>query len=494
MINVAQITASAIGLEFGVSKCATLHVHRGVLESSDAEPVDTLLGMALPTLQEDNMYKYLKFLESAALPHGEIKSKLREDYGKRLDAIFKSGLTAGYLAKAVNTYAMPLLTYSFGIINWRPVELEQLDILLRKKLTKKGWHHPRAYRERVHLVRAEGGGGFQSVVDLHERSLIQINKYIEGHQDHIAIALLKQYHHEKAKYSVSSDAAKYLAKIGMEESATKEQIRQGYQRHREETIRKKPLHGQFWLMLQDAELDRGLSFAWLRSSALRPATESIVMAIQDQAIPTRNLQEIFNRGTGVSTKTSCRMCGRDKETVFHLIGACTACAGSHYINRHNRLAKYLHWTLCRKYGASDISNKYTSHQLTNVVYSAETDVSIYWEVPIPTAAPVGANRPDIIIKGKDEAFLVDVSVPLDRNIRRKSVEKIQKYQGLKREMEQMWQVRAKIVPVIVGALGGLTPSTADFVRELDAGASVSILQKEALLGTVDIIRSITQMK
>eukprot|EP00117_Sycon_ciliatum_P026712 scpid49074/ scgid21864/ len=113
---------------------------------------------------------------------------------------------------------------------------------------------------------------------------------------------------------------------------------------------------------------------------------------------------------------------------------------------------------------------------------------------LPTAAPVGANRPDIIIKGKDEAFLVDVSVPLDRNIRRKSVEKIQKYQGLKREVEQMWQVRAKIVPVIVGALGGLTPSTADFVRELDAGASVSILQKEALLGTVDIIRSITQMK
>ena len=143
---------------------------------------------------------------------------------------------------------------------------------------------------------------------------------------------------------------------------------------------------------------------------------------------------------------------------------------------------------------NNISNKYTSHQLTNVVYSAETDVSIYWEVPIPTAAPVGANRPDIIIKGKDEAFLVDVSVPLDRNIRRKSVEKIQKYQGLKREVEQMWQVRAKIVPVIVGALGGLTPSTADFVRELDAGASVSILQKEALLGTVDIIRPITQMK
>ena len=114
-------------------------------------------------------------------------------------------------------------------------------------------------------------------------------------------------------------------------------------------------------------------------------------------------------------------------------------------------------------------------------------------MPIPTAAPVGANRLDVVIKGKDEALFVDVSVPLDRNTRRKSVAKIQKYQGLKREVEQMWQVRAKIVPVIAGVLSGLTPSTADFVRELDAGARVSILRKEALLGTVDIIRSISQM-
>ena len=50
----------------------------------------TLLGMALRTLQEDNMYKYLGFIESASLQHG-IRSKLREDCGKRLDAIFGGG-------------------------------------------------------------------------------------------------------------------------------------------------------------------------------------------------------------------------------------------------------------------------------------------------------------------------------------------------------------------------------------------------------------------
>ena len=105
----------------------------------------------------------------------------------------------------------------------------------------------------------------------------------------------------------------------MEESAKWEQIRQGYQRHREDIIRKKPLHGQFWLMLQDAELDRGLSFTWLRSSVFRPATESIVMSIQDQAVPTRNLQEKFIRGTSVFNNTSCRMCERTRKRFSTLL-------------------------------------------------------------------------------------------------------------------------------------------------------------------------------
>ena len=46
-------------------------------------------------------------------------------------------------------------------------------------------------------------------------------------------------------------------------------------------------------------------------------------------------------------------------------------------------------------------------------------MSIYWEMAIPTAAPIGINKPDIVIKGKDEELLWDVSVPLDRNILRK---------------------------------------------------------------------------
>ena len=46
-------------------------------------------------------------------------------------------------------------------------------------------------------------------------------------------------------------------------------------------------------------------------------------------------------------------------------------------------------------------------------------MSIYWEMAIPTAAPIGVNKPDIVIKGKDEELLGDVSVPLDRNILRR---------------------------------------------------------------------------
>ena len=36
-------------------------------------------------------------------------------------------------------------------------------------------------------------------------------------------------------------------------------------------------------------------------------------------------------------------------------------------------------------------------------------------------------------------------------------EKLEKYQGLKEKLERTWKVKAKVVPVVKGALGAVTP-------------------------------------
>ena len=56
-----------------------------------------------------------------------------------------------------------------------------------------------------------------------------------------------------------------------------------------------------------------------------------------------------------------------------------------------------------------------------------------------------ANQPDIVVVDKEQktVTVVDVAIPSDSNIRKKEHEKLEKYQGLREELEKMWGVKAK---------------------------------------------------
>ena len=52
--------------------------------------------------------------------------------------------------------------------------------------------------------------------------------------------------------------------------------------------------------------------------------------------------------------------------------------------------------------------------------------------------------------------IIDIAVPGDAGIFEKEKQKVEKYQDLCREVAQLWNVKAKVVPIVVGALGAVT--------------------------------------
>ena len=50
-------------------------------------------------------------------------------------------------------------------------------------------------------------------------------------------------------------------------------------------------------------------------------------------------------------------------------------------------------------------------------------------------------------------MLINVAIPGDRNVIKKEVEKILKYEDLKIEIQREWNVKAKVIPVVRGATG-----------------------------------------
>ena len=82
------------------------------------------------------------------------------------------------------------------------------------------------------------------------------------------------------------------------------------------------------------------------------------------------------------------------------------------------------------------------------------DNLIKWDKTILTDRTIPVNRPDLIILKKNEqnCLIVDLAVPDDVNVLKKETEKRLKYKDLQIEISRMWNVKTKVVAVVVGAL------------------------------------------
>ena len=79
---------------------------------------------------------------------------------------------------------------------------------------------------------------------------------------------------------------------------------------------------------------------------LTKATESYVMAAQEQVLRTRWMKAKIDGEADVDPM--CRLCGKIEETVTHLVGGCGVLAKKQYTSRHDSMGKRVHWELCKK--------------------------------------------------------------------------------------------------------------------------------------------------
>ena len=210
------------------------------------------------------------------------------------------------------------------------------------------------------------------------------------------------------------------------------------------------------------------------------------MAAQDQALPTRNYKVTIMKEEG---SKKCRMCGERDETVMHIISECEKLAQGEYKKRHDRVASIIHWELCALHGFQRSKNWY-EHKVEPVLEN--DNIKILWDFNIHTDRVIEARRPDIVVvdKRNSEAVIIDIAVPGDLRVKDKEMEKILKYQNLALEISRMWNVKASVVPIIVGALGAKN-KILDWLALLGVDEKrYGIIQQVALLGTANILRKV----
>jgi hypothetical protein len=88
--------------------------------------------------------------------------------------------------------------------------------------------------------------------------------------------------------------------------------------------------------------------------------------------------------------------------------------------------------------------------------------------------------------------LIDVAISGDRNVIQKEAEKILKYKDRTIEIQPMWNVKIRVIPVIIGASATISKSFRKYVSTIPGNHEVKEkeLQKTAILGTAHILRKV----
>jgi len=139
---------------------------------------------------------------------------------------------------------------------------------------------------------------------------------------------------------------------------------------------------------------------------------------------------------------------------------------------------------------------WTKHLYEHVPKSVETgqggNVTIPWYQQVQTDRTIPNNKPDIIIRDNEKRtyMLIDVTISGDRNVIKKEAKKILKYKDLTIEIQRMWNVKTKVIPVLIGATGTISKSFRKYVSNIPGNHEFKELQKTDILGTAHIFRKV----
>ena len=219
LLQTVKTFSDDINMKYGLETCATAEFKRGKLATTTSIRLDE--ETTIKELQQEDSYKYLGINEADGIQHAKMKEKIRKEYYRRVRLILKSELNAVNRIAAINSLAIPVITYSMNILNWKINDLKRLDTKPRKLLTMYRMHHPKADVDRLYLPRSEGGRGLMQIELTFKIVTVGLETYLRESKDEMMKLVLE---HEKKKklYSVTKEATKFCRELEVDQPGHKE--------------------------------------------------------------------------------------------------------------------------------------------------------------------------------------------------------------------------------------------------------------------------------
>ena len=452
----------AIGLKTNADKTKT--------NSNDSE-------IEFPTLESGTTYKYLGVLENNNnMIAPENKEKILKEIYNRVELLCKTKLNAKNMFRAINEYALSLLDYYIGILDFKPKEMERIDIEIRRILNSYKIHLKPANKERLYLPRSEFGRGLISIEYKAEKILHSFYSYLKEENNDRKRTILENEKTEnsmitnieaiiKGKYQVQNDtilSSKIISSLQKETAIA--------------TIKGKIIHKTFYEATENSIIDKESSSSWLKRGETSPKDEGFYLFIQDR-----------NVFFGPENNKKCPHCNQAKKTVDHLATNCGRLLPYDYLQRHNEVLKCIHLSLCRKYKFTE-NKKLKVHQITKKL---ENDyASIVTDHPILTDIRVKENRPDIVVydKFRKVITIIEVGITSASNLQHAELTKKRKYDLLAKELGQLERMKVQVIPYVLTWDGLVTTFNKTYRDDIGLDEKThSYIQTVALKKTLETV-------
>ena len=119
--------------------------------------------------------------------------------------------------KQLDDGAVPVLRYSFGIVNLHQEELQKLDRKTRKLPTIHRQHHPKAHVDRLYVPRKQGGRSLMQSEAAYAVEITKLVEYVNRKEDPLMQVVRTHQHNAD---SAVLQTARYL-KMGVQTETRK---------------------------------------------------------------------------------------------------------------------------------------------------------------------------------------------------------------------------------------------------------------------------------
>ena len=165
-----------IKMEFGLDKCTKASFKRGKKVSAEGIPLNN--NQVIEDLDQAETYKYLGMEEGEGVQHHKMKVNIRKEYKRRIKLVHKSELNARNRIAAINTLAVPVILYSYGVIDWKLDKIQDLDRMTRKPLCMNWMLAMKADVDRIYLSCQEGGRSLMNLEKEYKATMIGLQTYL----------------------------------------------------------------------------------------------------------------------------------------------------------------------------------------------------------------------------------------------------------------------------------------------------------------------------